>query len=157
MKYAVVQPLEEVCAYLASLPRRLIEARLPLVVLAREGWVSGQSVAVVVRADEAGDRALAAAAGVARQSRSPVTLFVTETSGQARDEIVRRTRERLLATGVTRVDVIAVAAEEASSLAHAARLCRARLLVLPAPAEPDEAGTIAELLRRFSGALMLGR
>jgi hypothetical protein len=135
--------------------RRLIDARLPLVLLAREGWLSGRSIAVIVDA-EAADSALEAATRLARRSGSPVTVLVAGSmpgNAQLADQVSQALRLRNLEFG----GVVALRKYAASDIAQAALACRARLLVLPSPGPQDEADLINELLRRLPSALMLVR
>jgi pimeloyl-ACP methyl ester carboxylesterase len=130
---------------------------LPLVLLAREGWLTGRSVAVLV--DEVGpaNRTLAAAARIARQSRSPLTVLLRVSDKTGDRERVRDAEAALAASGIDKASVIAVSGGAVPGIVHAARACRARLLVMSSSEETGEAESIDELMRRFPGALMLVR
>lgn len=137
--------------------RQFVEARLPRVLLAREGWLTGHSVAVLVDAAEPTGPVLDAAARIARQSGSPLTLLLPVIVDEGAGDIVRRAEEALALYGVAKRDIILLGGTGAAGIALAARTCRARLLVMASPAEAGESETIDELMRRFSGALMLVR
>ncbi|MGD2167843.1 MAG: hypothetical protein PVF63_07015 [Gammaproteobacteria bacterium] len=135
--------------------RQFVEARLPLVLLAREGWLSGRSIAVVVDEITASNRALAAATRIARQSRSPLSVLLPVSKGRGIDD--SDLQALLAAQGVDKRSIIPISGAMAPGVAHAARACRARLLVMPSRAQPGESESIDELMRRFQGALMLVR
>jgi hypothetical protein len=140
-----------------GLARQFIGARLPRVLLAREGWRTGQSIAVLLAAADPASPVLASAARLARQIGSPLTLLLPVTEGQTSSDIVRRAEEALAAYGVVKSDIVLLGGTGVAGIALAARACRARLLVMPSPDEAGEAEMIDDLMRRFSGALMLVR
>lgn len=137
--------------------RQFIEARLPLILLAREGWLTGQSIAVIADEITASNRALATASRIARQSKSPLSVLLPVTDEKDRIGLVRLTHEILAGHGVHKSDIIQLSETTVPGIVHAARACRARLLVMPSRSEPEESETIDELMRRFRGALMLVR
>ena len=143
---------------LASLLHQLVAARLPRVLLARQGWLTGRTVAVVIDdLTTAAEAALTTAARIAAASRSPMAVLVlvssTPDAGRLKHEIVARLER--LAAGPSHV--IELASADVGGIVHATRACRARLLVMPSPADEADSAAIAELLGRYSGALMLVR
>ncbi len=128
----------------------MLEAELPLVLLAREGWYRGRSVAVLVEELEAAGAALDAAARVARQSVSPLTVLLAVGLGPA-----GAGPSRLQERGIERSNVLLIGGTALPGIEQAARACQARLLVAPSPARPEDTQALGELLRRFPGALLL--
>lgn len=138
--------------------RELRETHVPKILFARQGWLTGQSIAVVVdEATPATQAAIEAAARVARRSGSPVTALVPAGPEGANDEVEQHIARALARHGVEASHVIRLSGADTARIIQAARACRARLLVMPAPEEAGDAAAIDELLRRFSGALMLVR
>ena len=134
--------------------RQLFETGPPLVLIARPGWLSGRSVAVLVR--DAEDSLLDIGARVAAQTDSP--LFVLLRPGQTddRERIVRGLLRRLHDQGIEKSGVVFLDSPSVESIAATVRSHNTRLLVMRSPSESEDAD-ISELMRRYSGALMMVR
>ncbi len=136
---------------------QLVDSDLPVLLFARAGWNPGHSVAVVVGDPDELHPSVRAAARLAKQSRSPLTVLLTGRALADRAGAAERIAEAAVDEGAETGDVIAVNAVTAEALAQAMRVCRARLLVLPGGAARSEAPLVVELLRRLPSALMLVR
>ena len=132
--------------------RELIAAPLPLLLIARRGWLRGESIAMVVGHDDAPEAMLEAAARIARLSHSPIVMLATGASAAERERTTERTLEGLAERGVKGVETVLLNELTAANVAAAARAWRARLVVLPS-AGPT--GLAADLLGRLSSALLL--
>jgi hypothetical protein len=142
---------------LTALPQQMLEARLPLVLLARESWQRGRAIAAIVDAPETADAVLDAAGLIARHSGSPLTVLLAVEPGSDPHTVVDAVRNALRRRGIGRSNVIPIGGAKLPGIERAARACQARLLVTKAPAEADESAALAELLRCFTGAVLLVR
>jgi hypothetical protein len=125
------------------------------VLLARHGWLSGRSIAVV--ADGSDDTLLDTAARIAVHSNSPLIAFVSDGLDGRPEAVTGRTAERLRARGVEKFAVVTVNPMTVENIIKATRASGTRLLIMPSPRTSDESAEIEQLLRRFSGALMFVR
>lgn len=135
--------------------RQLFEAAPPLVLLARHGWLSGRSIAVVANGSD--DTLLDAAARIAVHTNSPLIAFVLDGPDGRPESVTGRGAERLRARGVEKFAVVTVNPMTVENIIKATRASSARLLIMPSPRTPDESADIEQLLRQFSGALMFVR
>lgn len=133
--------------------RRLFEAPPRAVLFLRDGWRGGGSVLALIDSGDLSDPALEAAARLAKQSGSPLTVVLSGTALAQREQTLRLLRGHLRSRGVDLDDVVALRHASAQGLAQAARICRARLVVMPA----GDTDLILELLGRLSSALLLVR
>ena len=141
----------------ARLLQQLLEAGPPVVLLAREGWLRGQSIAVVVDDSAEENVVLDAAARVARHTGSPLAVLLRVSDSSDRERLARRIEEALRTRGINKSNIMLLGETAQLGISQAARACRARLLVLPAPSRIEETGMMEALLHRFSGALLLVR
>lgn len=126
--------------------RRFVELSPPRLLIAREGWLTGQSIAVVVDRIEPSGPVLDVASRVARRSGSPMTVLLASSGPDTVPDPSRFAH-----------DVISVSGAGVGGIVLAMRACRPRLLVMSAPVREREFDVIDELMQRFSGALMLVR
>lgn len=131
--------------------REVLAAPLPLLLIARRGWLLGESIAVVVGNDAEDDATLAAAARIARLSHSPIVALAAAANVKARAHAAERVAAALAGSGVTHVETVMLSEPTPSSIVTAARAWRARLVVLPAPSTD----LAVELIARLSSALLL--
>ena len=135
--------------------RQIVAARLPLVLVAREGWLSGRSIAVIVDRADTVEFMLESAVRLAQRSQSPISVLVTAASEEDRTLLAGRVGNALRVRGMEHKEVVSLLRSEGREIALAASACQARLVVAPIPSEPTELDLIEELWRRLPGALML--
>jgi hypothetical protein len=135
--------------------RLLFEAGPPLVLLARHGWLSGRSVAVVV--SDADDALLDAAARIARHTNSPLIALVPTNGTEKRGATAQGILEKVRARGINKFEIVYLNPLTTENVLKATRAYSTRLLVMASPAQAEESAIVEQLLRRFSGALMFVR
>jgi nucleotide-binding universal stress UspA family protein len=135
---------------------RLSEAPLPLLLLAREGWFSGQCIVVLVADPDIENAVLQTAAGFAKQSRSPLKIILTGEALAQREACLPEIARNVHAEGVDSAEVIAMKTLSGSAIAQIARTNHARLLVVPS-SSPVNLDLIAEMSKNLSSALMIIR
>lgn len=140
---------------LGSLLRELFAAPPPMVLLAREGWLSGRTIAVLVQDAHGSEPALEVADRIAAHSRSPITALLADAAANAYAENPAELVRELESPGLEPRTIVVVGKGGAAGIARAARACRARLIVLPAPASEADTVLVEELLRRSPAALLL--
>jgi hypothetical protein len=140
---------------LAAAVHELCRARLPLLLLARPGWLGGHRIAVVVEEESAREGALEAAARIAGQSRSPVVALLAGGAARAPGRQTERISDVLARRGVKAVDIVTLGTLSAAGLVRAVRLWQAQLLVMPAV--EAEAPLVDELVRSLTSSLLLVR
>lgn len=134
--------------------QQLSEAPFPILLLAREGWLTGRCILV---ADPTGDESvLRTAARLAKESKSSLKIVIGGETSTERKESVRETLRELEDRGVEDAEILSVATLDAPTLVRIARQTQARLVVLRSPPQTD-ARLIAELCNQLSSALMLVR
>jgi len=136
---------------------QLVEARLPRVLLAQQGWFRGKSVAVLLRDIASEGQVLGEAATMARRSGSPLAVLVASPEGESARDLAEAAREVLAEHNVQRKDLIWLTGAGTGVVSLAMRACRPRMLVLPTPSSAAESQALDDLMRRFAGALMLVR
>jgi hypothetical protein len=141
--------------WLGTALRKLLAAPLPRVLLAREGWLSGRSIAVLVDAPHGAGLALEAAARIAAQSASPTSVLLAGAAARSYEEDPAELKRELESRGLASSTILSVGEGGLSSVARAARACSARLIVLPAAGPEIDTPLIEGLLRRLSSALLL--
>jgi hypothetical protein len=141
--------------WLGATLRELLAAPLPMVLLAREGWLSGRSIAVLIEEPQRAQLALEATARFAKHSRSPISVLLTGAAASAYEQNPAKLISELESRGLRSSTILAVGKSEPGSIARAARACRARLIVLPAPGPDADVALVEELLRRLPSALLL--
>jgi hypothetical protein len=144
-------------AWLGAALRQLFAAPLPLLLLAREGWLSGRSIAIVIEDAEVTELTLQVAARLAAHSKSPIAALLTGPAAGAHAQRHARVVRALQGRGIELSRIQVLGAHDASTIARAARACEARLLVLPSAERETDAPLIEELLRRLPSALLLVR
>lgn len=142
-------------ASLTGFLQQILDARLPLVLLAREGWRRGRNIAVVVDEFEAADAQLQAAARIAIQCGSSLTVLLTLPPDAEQPAFVRAVETALQGRGVEQCEIILVRSATPLAIGQAARACQARLLVVPAQAQASQA--LRALFQGFPGTLLLVR
>jgi hypothetical protein len=136
--------------------RQLVAAPVPRVLLARQGWLTGRTITVLVNGvTPAADLALDAAARIAGQSGSPLIVLIPATDDDVRTAIVQRVTQALQSRDIGETRLLQLSGAAMTGVAQAALACRARLLVMPSPADPEDSAALDTLLGRFPGALML--
>lgn len=141
----------------AGFLQQMLDAELPLVLFAREGWHRGRSVAVVVNKLDAADATLEAAARIAKQSGSPLVVFLALEPDMDHAAITQAIENLLRDQGIGRSEIMLIQGTALAGIEQAARACHARLLVAPSPGEPEATQALGELMRRFPGALLIVR
>lgn len=133
--------------------RRLFAAPPRIVLFAREGLRRGGAIVTLVATEDPGGPALEAAARLAKQSAAPLAVLLTGAALEHRERIVPRIGAWLGERDVRLGDVVTLRHPDAAAIAQVARVCRARLVVLPA----RDSELVADLLRRSPSALLLVR
>ena len=141
--------------WLGATLREVLAAPLPMVLLAREGWLTGRSIAVVVDELRGAELVLEATARIAAQSASPTSVLLAGAAARSYEENPAELRRELESRGMASSTILHVGEAAAGDVARAARTCRARLVVLPAAGPEIDAPLIEELLRRLPSALLL--
>jgi hypothetical protein len=135
--------------------RQLFETGPPLVVLARPGWFSGRSVAVIV--SDGDDSLLDAAARIARHTNSPLIAMLPAGTKEERERSAAGIADKLRERGIEKFELVSLGSQTIENVLKTTRAFNARLLVMHSPATPQESASVEQLLRRFSGALMFVR
>lgn len=135
---------------------RLAEAPVPLLLLAREGWLSGASILVLVSNPGLEHTVIQTAARLAKQSQSPLTLILTGEALRKRETSMAEIACDLEAEDMEPAGVIPLANPSGPALVQVARNNHARLLVIPSPA-PFDPDLIAEMGKKLPSALMIIR
>jgi hypothetical protein len=141
--------------WLGATLRELLATALPMVLLAREGWLSGRSIVVLIEEPHGAELALEAAARFVKHSRSPLSVLLTGAAASAYEQNPAELIGELESRGLGPSTILAVGKSEPGTIARAARACRARLIVLPAPGADADTALVEELLRRLPSALLL--
>jgi hypothetical protein len=136
---------------------QLVEVPLPLVLLARAGWLSGDSIVVIANEAGATETMLEQAARLASPGNTPVAVLVPTSAKSNHAALEAQIAEALRLHRVENSNVIALPGATAAEVVLAASAFRPRLLVAPSPSEPNDSALIETLLRRLPGALMLVR
>jgi len=142
-------------AFQRDLCRQLFEGGPPLVLLARHGWLSGRSVAVI--AGESDDLLLEAGARIARHTDSPLIALTPDGNARERAAIRSHIDDKLRALGIRKFQIVAVNPLTIENIIAATRAYNVRLLVIPSPQDAEASTSVEQLLRHFSGALMFVR
>ena len=132
---------------------RLVQARLPAVLFAREGWLTGRGIVVVVEPPDVTTAALHAALRLARRSDSPLTLLVTAASTAERESTVARAAELASDAGVTLHTVLSSSGPTLGTILRVAQ--GARLLVLPQRDLADNAPFMTSLVVQLRVPLLV--
>jgi hypothetical protein len=141
--------------WLGATLRELLAAPLPLVLLAREGWLSGRSITGLIEEPRQAELVLEATARMAAHSESPIIVLLAGAAARAYGEDPAELTRELESRGLRSSTIVAVGDVEPGGIARAARACRARLVVLPAPGPDADPALVVELLRRLPSALLL--
>ncbi len=128
---------------LAAALGELLAAPLPLLLIARPGWLLGESIAVVVDEHGAEQETLAVAARIARLSRSPLVALAA--AGKPLESLSR--------SGPRGTQTVIIGELTTANVVAAARQWRARLIVLPASLV--QPGLAADLVARLPSALLI--
>lgn len=138
-------------AWWARTLRNLLEASVPALLIAREGWLTGRGV-VTVCAKFGGAHALEAAVRLARRSGSPLTVLLSADTEAERRALAESLQAHLSAADVELRGLLPLADVTPETILRAAR--GARLLVLTHDA-PGDANLVAELATATRLSLLL--
>jgi hypothetical protein len=140
-------------AWWARTLRDLLEAPVPALLVAREGWLTGRGV-VTVFAKRVHAPALDAAVRLARRSGSPLTVLLSAATETERRVLAESLQAQLSTADIELLGVVPLAAVTHETILRAAR--GARLLVLTHD-EPGDADLVAELATATRPSLLLVR
>lgn len=132
---------------------RLSQAPLPLLLLAREGWLSGHSILAIVTNTDGENSMLRTAAQLAKESQTPLKLVLADAALADNDAYRQHIAATVEAAGAELAEIIPITTLSSSAIVQAARSNEARLLILSATLAGDQ-NLIVELSRQLTSAIM---
>jgi hypothetical protein len=149
-----VRTIHQHVSFSASI-KRLIAARMPALLFAKERWTQGSGILAIVEDETGAEAVLGAALRIGASSRSPVTVLVPTAGEEAADALLGKVAAICATHGCNVDHVVAADVALADSIVRAAAQARAGLLVMQRREDGQEAVLVAELLDRTASSLLL--
>lgn len=149
-----VRTIHQHVSFSASI-ERLMAARTPALLFAKERWAPGSGILAVVDDEMSAEAVLGTALRLGASSRSPVTVLVPTAADETEEALLDQVAAICGTHGCNVDHVVTADVALSDSIVRAAAKAHAGLLVMQRREDGQEAALVAELLDRTASSLLL--